>query len=316
VKIRRQYSFEKSPTVSPRGFTLVELLVVIGIIALLISILLPALNKARQSAARVKCLSNIKQIALAQFMYAQDNGGYYTSDARGGLELPQDYIFWQQPNTYWSSVGSYGGATYQPYSLTNPRSLDNGALVKYLGGHFNAANWTCPSDDPTVHTGSPPYPYSYTMSMIMSSNFLNEAGSNAASWFGNKAVKNTSIRHPSETIIVLEESQASVNDGMTVIVDFSTAAPPFNYSTAVIPGGLDTQGGNTAAGDWLSVRHDSSAHYPVDVYVAGKDNINGAASGIPNANAKGNVGFCDGHADYVTRGYAHSPTARHWDWTH
>jgi prepilin-type N-terminal cleavage/methylation domain-containing protein/prepilin-type processing-associated H-X9-DG protein len=61
--------------VSERGFTLVELLVVIGIIALLISILLPTLSKARESANRAKCLANLKSIGQAMTLYAQTNQG-------------------------------------------------------------------------------------------------------------------------------------------------------------------------------------------------------------------------------------------------
>src|SRR5215218_1901915 len=58
------------------GFTLVELLVVIGVIAGLIAILLPALARAREAARTVACASNIRQIGIATLAYAQRSGGY------------------------------------------------------------------------------------------------------------------------------------------------------------------------------------------------------------------------------------------------
>jgi prepilin-type N-terminal cleavage/methylation domain-containing protein/prepilin-type processing-associated H-X9-DG protein len=133
----------------PYAFTLVELLVVVGIIAILIALLLPALGRARENARRTQCASNLRQLVIAMGMYYADNRQTYPQSA-WSIPTKEDWIYWQAE-----------------------RDLAESAVARYLNGP-RPELFRCPSDDPDTHwviygtSGILPpqtYRYSYIMNM-------------------------------------------------------------------------------------------------------------------------------------------------------
>ena len=180
------------------GFTLVELLVVIGIIAILISILLPSLNQARRKAQAVACASNMRQIFLAMQMFAQDHKG----------KLPRPYLVGQLGLDASGNQTVYGKVcawTQKQAGAAGHVDLrdNSAALFRYIPGEEARANLLmCPGDDGAPAWGHPTGDLPRNISYSLNHRILRDPPPPAPPSFGTSL---GTVKSATERILIYEE---------------------------------------------------------------------------------------------------------------
>ena len=205
LKGRRRFKVNKADT---KGFTLIELLVVIAIIALLLSIIIPSLNKAREVASGIICLGNQKSLSLALIMYCSDNndkmiGGHATYTPNNG------YPPWVMPPLDYNSSGQIMPVN-DYYSMTLEYRLNGireGALYDLVN---NTDVYHCPGDRRyrrgTNHGTEPGYHIyrSYSMPQSLATNDNPDVLRNELGY--EPVTKLSLIKSPSGKYVFVEEA--------------------------------------------------------------------------------------------------------------
>ena len=217
-----------SKKVRRQAFTLVELLVVIGIIAVLISILLPTLSKAREQAHRAQCLSNQRQIITSIIMYAGDNKGTLPGPVLPVVLDPYSVNVILPATTsllyQWGDTSGF----YQARMLSN---VD--LLQKYLGGVDTRNVWFCPSSESiraAVGAGTgmfagKPLGFGYALNNSSATGSTNTAlasyNLNNQYYFGSWTSSNTTLQKTPKKINALQAIIAPSQglNGNTSVVD-------------------------------------------------------------------------------------------------
>lgn len=202
------------------GFTLVELLVVIGIIAVLISILLPVLNKVREQAKSIVCQSNMKQLSLAFVMYASEYKGATPIFPPIQGTYPGKTAAERSLAYYTTGAGSirYDVGAYWPFVATGLHYTSGAPTARKPVGQPPEVLYRimdCPSDTPPCEGFDPNRNFSYSWNAQLWCITGYGFTPNLAVGDTHAVSKITQIREPSHKIVLCEE--VAPNDGWCVI---------------------------------------------------------------------------------------------------
>ena len=241
------------------GFTLIELLVVIAIIAILASMLLPALGKAKAKSIGIRCMNNNRQMMLAWKLYADDFNDLLVEPLKGaGAAYDSQRALLVPGNLDYSS-------SVDNWNPTN--TLDKSPLKKYLGGSRDV--WKCPADDTKVMNNLKqmvPRIRSISMSQTFDYGFWLPAANYRV--YG----KSSDVVIPVKTWVLVDEHPDSINDAACAVQMYGQVIDfPASYHNGAC--GFSFADGHAEIHRWLT----SAIKIPVKK-VAGVPSVSAAAT--------------------------------------